>query len=158
LITGILLDSLTASNFFRIFYIRRSLRIAPLHFAFLTVVFSVLLISRHARPEGSLWWYWLYAANWKPNHTHGDPFVSHLWSLAIEEQFYLMWALIQKLSPSLVAILAYVAAMFTLSYALAWLSFRFFETPINRLKRNFRYSLPVPHDSATRTRLPAGTT
>lgn len=94
LITGILLDSRWATNHFTAFYARRSLRIFPLYFVFLAVTFGALAWFHRAGPEGSRWWYVMYAANWKPNHTHGDAYVSHLWSLAIEEQFYIVWPLI----------------------------------------------------------------
>jgi peptidoglycan/LPS O-acetylase OafA/YrhL len=46
---------------------------------------------------------------------------------------------VRNLHLNLLWILAYSVAMFCLCYALAWLSFRYFETPINKYKRHFRY-------------------
>ncbi len=42
LITGILYDAKGASNYFKVFYMRRVLRIFPIYYAFLLVIFVVL--------------------------------------------------------------------------------------------------------------------
>jgi peptidoglycan/LPS O-acetylase OafA/YrhL len=101
LITGILLDSAGSKHYFRTFYIRRALRIFPLYFAFLAIMLGLLhhVLWRHKYPGITTWWYLVYLQNWKPNHTAGDLHVDHLWSLAIEEQFYMVWPLIVWLFP-----------------------------------------------------------
>jgi hypothetical protein len=100
LITGILLDSRESHGYFRTFYARRVLRIFPLFFAYL---FLVLVVFRYAwiwysgRDLWSAtnpWWYFSYLLNWKPDHGYNDLYLGHLWSLAIEEQFYLVWPLV----------------------------------------------------------------
>jgi peptidoglycan/LPS O-acetylase OafA/YrhL len=100
LITGILLESKPYTGYLGNFYARRFLRIFPLYYAYL---FLVLLIVRawwmnrlHTDPWHSLnpMWYFLYVENWKTPHMFGDQFLGHLWSLAIEEQFYLVWPLV----------------------------------------------------------------
>ena len=96
LITGILRDTRTNPDFFRRFYYRRSLRIFPLYFLLLGVV--ALVVAPLQR--GSLWsesvrahqWtYWLYLSNWTEPFGRSIRGLSHLWSLAVEEQFYLLW-------------------------------------------------------------------
>src|SRR5262249_29236755 len=87
LISGILIDSLDRPHYFRNFYARRVLRIFPLYYctlAFLTAFAAVY----GANPL----WFWGYASNvraaaigWGPAH------LNHLWSLAVEEQFYIVW-------------------------------------------------------------------
>ena len=107
LITGILLESKGAPNYFRSFYARRVLRIFPLYYAALTLFVVVLphfgSLRAHALApsDGSPLWYWAYLCNysiaWRHSFPHGP--LSVTWSLAIEEQFYLIWpALVLLLS------------------------------------------------------------
>ncbi len=95
LITGILLQSkemlskgLPLKNAFIIFYARRSLRIFPVYYLFILL----LLILHPAAIKPSLCWHVLYASNiyfWLHNAFAAQ--LSHLWSLAVEEQFYFVW-------------------------------------------------------------------
>jgi peptidoglycan/LPS O-acetylase OafA/YrhL len=100
LITGILLDSRTSPNYFSTFYARRFLRIFPLYYGYLALTFVGVRIFHgvaggidplaHVNP----WWYLSYVQNFRPNTVIMDPFLGHLWSLAVEEQFYLLWPLL----------------------------------------------------------------
>jgi peptidoglycan/LPS O-acetylase OafA/YrhL len=76
----------------RKFYMRRSLRIFPAFYCYAAVLFSVLMI-RHTR---IVWPQALAALFYVGNYyqaLNGDPNTgfSHTWSLAIEEQFYVLW-------------------------------------------------------------------
>ena len=105
LITGILYDSKGQQNFFRNFYARRFLRIFPLYYGFLFALLLALILLRVTSPETfylhpdrvTLWraqpWLWAYLTNMWPYH-HSLTFVKHFWTLAIEEQFYVIWPLI----------------------------------------------------------------
>jgi peptidoglycan/LPS O-acetylase OafA/YrhL len=100
LITGILYRTREVPRSLRTFYARRFLRIFPLYYGFLLVLFAIgpLLVP------GSDWletvgsrqlWHWAYLSNVLAALEGWDavPHLGHLWSLAIEEQFYLLWPL-----------------------------------------------------------------
>jgi peptidoglycan/LPS O-acetylase OafA/YrhL len=103
LITGILYDTRRARNYFQSFYARRILRIFPLSYTALTFFFCLLplLGSKALGETASRWpWFWFYGTNFLIVR-HGWPsrYVQHFWSLAIEEQFYLVWPLLVFLLP-----------------------------------------------------------
>lgn len=99
LITGILYDARNERNYFRNFYMRRVLRIFPLYYGVLALVFVVaplIPILRGPSLDYLLdrqWWAWLYGVN-VYIAIQGDwsfSYLEHLWSLCIEEHFYLFW-------------------------------------------------------------------
>jgi peptidoglycan/LPS O-acetylase OafA/YrhL len=128
LISGILCDSKGEAGYFRRFYIRRALRIFPLYYATLIGYFIVLpllvpLGERYAALARDQIWYWTYLVNWQIglNGWPESPGLGHFWSLAVEEQFYLIWPLVVFLLTrrQLVALcLAIIAASFALRVAL----------------------------------------
>jgi peptidoglycan/LPS O-acetylase OafA/YrhL len=101
LITGILLRTRERPHYFRNFYIRRCLRIVPLYL----VLVAGVLASAPLLPFGAtgpVWPFLTYTSNfwlvfnrlgWLPVPA-GYPPLAHVWSLAIEEQFYLVFPLI----------------------------------------------------------------
>jgi peptidoglycan/LPS O-acetylase OafA/YrhL len=100
LITRILLDTPRGPGYFTDFYARRVLRIFPLYYGVLAVVFFVLP-HMPAYAEGLAVlaprqvWLWTYTTNlaaaWGVFFNAPGIYLEHLWSLAIEEQFYLLW-------------------------------------------------------------------
>ena len=96
LITGILLDSRGKAGYFRSFYLRRTLRIFPLDYAFIALVVFVAAPLAWDREWASAVWrnqwsYWLYVSNWTQPFGISIHGITHLWSLAVEEQFYFIW-------------------------------------------------------------------
>jgi peptidoglycan/LPS O-acetylase OafA/YrhL len=97
LITRILVRERAAANYFGVFYARRVLRIFPLYYLVLAVFF-IATPDRFWLPGGSrdTFWYWLYLSNVETALTGAfhHRFLDLTWSLAIEEQFYLVWPLL----------------------------------------------------------------
>jgi peptidoglycan/LPS O-acetylase OafA/YrhL len=102
LITGILYDSKGHDSFFKTFYIRRTLRIFPLYYATLAIVtvghfalpgvFALANISNAALVANATYTtnFLLAFRGWG-----SEPgFLAHFWSLAVEEQFYLLWPVV----------------------------------------------------------------
>jgi peptidoglycan/LPS O-acetylase OafA/YrhL len=109
LITGILYDTRRSSRYFSVFYARRTLRIFPLYYACLAVVFLVgpfvlrrlgqeEFIGVVIRPESQAA-AWCYVLNWLVGLRGFEavsPLIHPYWSLSIEEQFYLVWPLLVR--------------------------------------------------------------
>lgn len=105
LITGLLAHEVEATGRLKLgeFYWRRAKRLLPASWLMMmAVVIAAALFARDALPHlrsdtlASL----LYATNWELLHSNTSyfeatgrpPLLQHLWSLAIEEQFYIVWA------------------------------------------------------------------
>jgi len=120
LITSILISTRGASNYFSAFYARRSLRIFPLAFVTIALFYWLALPFAHRHglllklPESEQVWYWLFLGNWRQGLGFNDGAeLGHFWSLAIEEQFYLMFSLLARYLPrrSLAAVSAGLAVL-----------------------------------------------
>lgn len=106
LISGILLDTKGSPHFFRNFYARRTLRVFPLYYGVLLVSFLLLPrllamddpgVARIVRNQAWLWTYTTNIAFVIKRQVFFDAGwlrFNHFWSLAIEEQFYLVWPLL----------------------------------------------------------------
>jgi peptidoglycan/LPS O-acetylase OafA/YrhL len=100
LITGILLDTRTALNRGRSFYGRRILRIFPVYYLAIALVLIAephsawVRSAVHFENTADRLSYLFYFQNWIPLWHHGlfpDSIIGHFWSLAVEEQFYMIW-------------------------------------------------------------------
>lgn len=103
LIGGILLEHRGAANYFKVFWIRRIGRIMPVYYLLMASFFAVLLVEPWLgapwldvflfRDTMPLWTYPLFVQNFAQAFHGGDGgarWVASTWSMAIEEQFYLL--------------------------------------------------------------------
>lgn len=145
LITGILVASKDEASYFTNFYARRILRIWPLYYALLLLTFVVLPLVRSsmAAPifQQSHPWepYLFFVQNFFGNVQRAFYMVRVTWSLAIEEQFYLVWPVIVWLAPrqvlkplALGGIFLSIAARWSVQYGLIP-PVNFFTNPLTRL-------------------------
>jgi peptidoglycan/LPS O-acetylase OafA/YrhL len=75
------------------FYIRRTLRIFPLYYSYLTVL---LLLHKLTHP----FWCYFYAFNIGFHLYHWKNALGHLWTLSVEEQYYLVYPILLLFTPA----------------------------------------------------------
>src|SRR5215470_1709075 len=113
LVGGILMDARESPSYFKTFYLRRVFRIVPVYFAWvllyvLIAAFAsdlvVKLSNSGLRPplDFSIWSHFLFLQNSFDFHFTGlaGAWFAHLWSLAVEEQFYLVAPLAVRIIPT----------------------------------------------------------
>ncbi len=103
LITNVLLDSKNGPNYYRNFYMRRFLRIFPLYYAVLFVIFFILphLVTFDTAAKDITTrqiWFWTYLSNapWAGGGWDNSAIfrLGHLWFLCVVVHFYIIWPLI----------------------------------------------------------------
>jgi peptidoglycan/LPS O-acetylase OafA/YrhL len=102
LITQVLLDSKGQQGYFRNFYSKRALRILPLYYVSLLVVFQIVprvcpLDAVAKELTARQWWLWLFLSN-VPGSVPLDGSslysLGHFWMLAMQVHFYVLWPLV----------------------------------------------------------------
>ncbi|MBY0233245.1 MAG: acyltransferase [Gemmataceae bacterium] len=119
LITGILLRHGNEPGFLPVFYARRALRLWPAYYAGLAAVLLLNRLAGWPKPTDGMWWNLAFLQNlplcWGAEPPPFDWHFQHSWSLAVEEQFYLLWPLLVGLAGRRVGALC--LAVFLLSAA-----------------------------------------
>ena len=98
LITGILFDTVATPHSLRNFYARRGLRIFPVYYLAIAVL-AVLALVKHFSFRGFYLPLAIFLENtpvWIARAVPAplESLAGHLWSIALEEQFYLLWPLL----------------------------------------------------------------
>jgi peptidoglycan/LPS O-acetylase OafA/YrhL len=128
LITQLLLIELGRTGTVRVkdFYVRRILRIWPLYFFFLGlgVVLGWIFPASYHLEAGRIAAFLLLAGNWYIIlHGFGPATVGILWSISVEEQFYLLWPGLVLLGRNRARVLAATLAVTGVSLAsMLWLA------------------------------------
>lgn len=132
LITSILLKShtraLTSSDrcqFVKSFYVRRSLRIFPIYYLMITLLCVASIVFNLHSLQGDWIWRFFYLTNYQLCiHPTVGTVIGHLWTLAVEEQFYLIWPWViiylspRRIGPIILAVilLAPISRMITTQF------------------------------------------
>ena len=104
LITRILIQTRSNRDYFVTFFLRRALRIFPLYYAYIAFMILLYYPYSHYRVgeayelDAHWLWYVAYASNIRWDR-FADGGMMQLWSLAIEEQFYMVWPIVVFLTP-----------------------------------------------------------
>lgn len=132
LITGILIETKEDGRYFQKFYMRRILRIFPLYYL-LVIGFTVYIYFLARVPENfnyykeNLGFFYTYTQNWSyiyngmPKEAH----LNHTWSLAIDEQIYLVWPLLIWLcrTPKQLTYLCAGILLFSLCFRIGYIQY-----------------------------------
>ncbi|MCX5772776.1 MAG: acyltransferase [Candidatus Hydrogenedentes bacterium] len=105
------------------FYFRRMLRIWPLYFTF---IFAAALVERrYDVPLAYYAWLLLFAGNWHDVFFGATgSFCAPLWSVSIEEQFYIVWPnLVGRISPGRFLRVMLGLFVFTCTYRAVYIAF-----------------------------------
>ena len=103
LITGILIETKDSPKYFKNFYIRRALRIFPLYYLLIFIfLFFILFLTKSPDSlkyfTNNIWYFLFYCQNWYfINYgipAPGTGHLNHTWSLAVDEQIYILWPLL----------------------------------------------------------------
>jgi len=141
LITGILLsagDKIgngSRTVVIKSFVTRRALRIFPIYYLFIGASW---LLSVGAFPASTKW-HMLFLTNFEVYHGQAFPAGGgHLWTLSIEEQFYLLWPWLVLYVPRgyLLKVLGGILAVAILV--------RFYAHPVPLVEENYAFVLPLP--------------
>ena len=118
LITGILYDTRYRQGFFSVFYQRRAVRILPLYY-FVLGLYALLSWATSQKMPLQQLWFLVYLQNLPslPMTIWGNKFftIGHLWSLAVEEQFYILWPVVIWLLPHRKSLLRFCYAAIAVS-------------------------------------------
>lgn len=140
LIGGILYDTRQREGYFKVFYLRRALRVLPIYYLALIVIACVDVQFRF-HLDHRFWAHFFYIQNLLPNMPkfwfESPVAMAHLWSLAVEEQFYLLWPLVVWLFPQRRRLMVVVSVLIGVCWALrlaapllSWTPFQmFYLTP-----------------------------
>lgn len=110
LITRILLRTDLSVSALKMFWIRRSLRIFPVFYLMVLVVFFL-------QRDEALFWSALYLSNYATDIKGLVHPLQHVWSLCVEEHFYLLWPGFLLLFPKHPTRLALLFLLLSLAYA-----------------------------------------
>jgi len=115
------------------FYLRRILRIWPLYFLYLLICITIYVLFSIEFDRKQILFYTFILANVPLILKQSLPYLGHLWSIAVEEQFYLFWPWVARVKKSklLRNTLVLLAFLLVLKYFFFLMNYLYaIETPI----------------------------
>lgn len=151
LIGGILIDSRDSENYYTTFYMRRFYRILPIYYIWI-LGYGLLLWTIHhelrvplahpveAWPDASLLWLFVFIQNYHyfSRASLGWYWISPTWSLAVEEQFYLIAPLVIRRLSNRALFLVMSAVVVAAPAARIWVHY---HVPIDKVDLDLPYTL-----------------
>lgn len=108
----------------RSFYFRRIFRIWPLYYLYLgLVLFVIIVINKQNVNLNSLIYYIFFTANIPFIFNFALPYLDHLWSIGVEEQFYFFWPWLIKKINNIIPFVIVLIIIFNLSRIMIWILF-----------------------------------
>lgn len=142
LITSILLREKQATKKidFKNFFIRRILRLFPAFFVFMMVLICFFILTgRHSQNIFQAWFIsFIYLYNFVPFGSLRVSEIGHTWSLAIEEQFYLVWPLIINF----IKLQTVKLGLIVLFFIFIVLKIGYDTLPISSIYESYRLTIP----------------
>lgn len=130
LIGGILYGTRNREGYFRVFYSRRVIRVFPIYyFALLVIALGDAALKFH--PDYHFWLHFLYIQNLFPDFLKQyNPFLLiQYWSLATEEQFYLLWPLAVWFFPQRKRLFGFACVLIVLIFGIRFLVSKYISEP-----------------------------
>jgi peptidoglycan/LPS O-acetylase OafA/YrhL len=137
LICGVLIDTREREGYFKVFYSRRFLRVFPPYY--LLLLGAALCFHLNGYTLGSQFWiHFLYIQNLFQSYVPASgllptTLIRHLWSMGVEEQFYVIWPLVVWICPNRRILLRVTLILIAISFALR------FAAPLLNLTPPFVY-------------------
>lgn len=102
LITRILIQTKQHNGYFKVFFMRRVLRILPLYYLYLVLVYFCFasLVFEETPSLNQQFYYYSYLQNFALTFGWDAIGPLHYWSLAVEEHFYLFWPFVILITPT----------------------------------------------------------
>jgi peptidoglycan/LPS O-acetylase OafA/YrhL len=143
LIGGILFNTRNREGYFSVFYARRIVRVFPVYYLVLLII-AGFCAYRGFPLDYHFWSHFAFIHNLFPDYVkHDSPVVMiHYWSLAVEEQFYLLWPLVVWMFPQRRKLIAIASFLILVIFGIRFASPHFFVAA-NQL----RYFSPMRADA-----------
>lgn len=92
------------------FYVRRILRIWPLYYLYLLI--SILFLGKYFEWDSTILYYLFFCANIPYIFESSIFLIAHLWTIGVEEQFYLIWPIMVKFTNKRLIVITFVVTCF----------------------------------------------